>query len=69
MSYYDETDEERRLKNKVQDLQREIERLKVKIDKQADELFKKDCEINRLQEYEQRCHRSYDAWVLDPERD
>lgn len=69
MSYYDETDEERRLKYKINCLEREIEKLKAQIDKQDNELFKKDCEINRLKEYEQRCQRSYDAWALDPERD
>lgn len=63
-----ETEEERRLKYKIQDLEREIEKLQAQINKQADEIFKKDCEISRLEEYEQRCHRSYDAWVLDPER-
>lgn len=63
-----ETEEERRLKYKIQELQREIDQLKAQINKQADEIFKKDCEISRLEEYEQRCHRSYDAWALDPER-
>lgn len=63
-----ETEEERRLKYKIQELQREIDWLKAQINKQADEIFKKDCEISRLEEYEQRCHRSYDAWALDPER-
>lgn len=63
-----ETEEERRLKYKIQELQREIDRLKAQINKQADEIFKKDCEISRLEEYERRCHRSYDAWALDPER-
>lgn len=48
--------------------EREIEKLQAQINKQADEIFKKDCEISRLEEYEQRCHRSYDAWALDPER-
>lgn len=64
-----ETEEERRLKYKIQDLEREIEKLQAQINKQADEIFKKDCEISRLEEYEQRCYRSYDAWALDPERD
>lgn len=63
-----ETEEERRLKYKIQELQREIEKLQAQINKQADEIFKKDCEISRLEEYEQHCHRSYDAWALDPER-
>lgn len=63
-----ETEEERRLKYKIQDLEREIEKLQAQINKQADEIFKKDCEISRLEEYEQCCHRSYDAWALDPER-
>ena len=68
MSYYNETDEERQLKYKINCLENEIEGLKAQIDKQANELFKKDCEISRLQEYEQRCHMAYDAWALDPER-
>jgi chromosome segregation ATPase len=63
-----ETEEEKRLKYKIQDLEREIEKLQAQINKQADEIFKKDCEISRLEEYKQRCHRSYDAWALDPER-
>lgn len=63
-----ETEEERRLKYKIQDLEQEIEKLQAQINKQADDIFKKDCEISRLEEYEQRCHRSYDAWALDPER-
>lgn len=64
-----ETYEERLLKYKIQELEREIDRLNEKINKQADEIFKKDCEISRLQEYENRCHMAYDAWALDPERD
>lgn len=68
MSYYDETDEERQLKYKISCLENEIERLKSQINKQADEIFKKDCEISRLQEYQERCHRNYDSWALDPER-
>lgn len=63
-----ETEEEIRLKYRIQDLKQEIEKLQAKINKQADEIFEKDCEISRLEEYEHRCHRSYDAWVLDPER-
>lgn len=68
MSYYDETDEERQLKYKISCLENEIGRLKSQINKQADEIFKKDCEISRLQEYQERCHRNYDSWALDPER-
>lgn len=64
-----ETYEETRLKYKIQELEREIDRLNEKINNQANEIFKKDCEISRLQEYENRCHMAYDSWALDPERD